>query len=534
MVTPQKRSMPGLTQPSHPSSGLVALSQQDVIEMPFLPGDIIAGKYEVEQLIGSGGMGYVVSAMHVELGEHVALKFLRPEALQIEELVERFAREARAAAKIRSEHIARVFDVGSLPDGVPFIVMEFLEGKDLCDLLHQNGPMPIKVAVEYVMQACEALAAAHAAGIVHRDIKPENLFLTKHAQQLDFIKILDFGISKVALAQGKGKRANVRTQMPLGSPVYMSPEQIRSSEHVDARTDIWSLGCVLFELLTGHLAFDEPSLMQLSAAILEHEPVPLREFLPDAPPELEAVIAKCLEKDANNRYGNIAELAIALYPFAPRRSRISAERCYHALKSAGIECPDFDFNSTYPPSLGEMQLLTTTQPVSGVVTLTNPKLSAGSLPQLRIPTGIAHAPQITPAGTISDAELAELRPKSKLKFVGLGLAAVLLLGGGYVALQSRTAEPPPRTAATPATAVTLQAATPAQAAPQVKAEAPAQAAPAQAEAAPAAVALSALPVQQAHPPAAWGGHRAAPVAAPKASGAAHHHSGEGDEPDVGY
>jgi len=528
MVTPQKR-IPGLTQPSHPSSGLVALSQQDVIEMPFAAGDVIAGKYEIEKLIGSGGMGYVVSAVHVELGERVALKFLRPEALQIEELVERFAREARAAAKIRSEHIARVFDVGALPDGVPFIVMEFLEGKDLCDLLHQSGPMPIKVAVEYAMQACEALAAAHAAGIVHRDIKPENLFLTKHAQQLDFIKILDFGISKVALAQGKGKRANVRTQMPLGSPVYMSPEQIRSSEHVDARTDIWSLGCVLFELLTGHLAFDEPSLMQLSAAILEHEPVPLREFLPDAPPELEAVISKCLEKDANNRYGNIAELAIALYPFAPRRSRISAERCYHALKSAGIECPDFDFNSTYPPSLESGQLYTSTQPVSGVVTLTNPKLSAGSLPQLRMPTA-ARVPSPAPVATISEAELAELRPKSKLKFVAIGVVAALLCVGGYFTFQSHTAEAPPKTAAAPATAVTLQAATPAPA----KADtANGQATGAPVEATPPAVALSALPVQPVHAP-VYGGHRAVPTVAPKAASAAHHRSGEGDEPDVGY
>ncbi len=532
MVTPQKR-IPGLTQPSHPSSGLVALSQQDVIEMPFLPGDLIAGKYEVEKLIGSGGMGYVVSALHVELGERVALKFLRPEALQIEELVERFAREARAAAKIRSEHIARVFDVGSLPDGVPFIVMEFLEGKDLCDLLHQNGPMPIKIAVEYVMQACEALAAAHAAGIVHRDIKPENLFLTKHAQQLDFIKILDFGISKVALAQGKGKRANVRTQMPLGSPVYMSPEQIRSSEHVDARTDIWSLGCVLFELLTGHLAFDEPSLMQLSAAILEHEPVPLRELLPEAPPELEAVLAKCLEKDANNRYGNIAELAIALYPFAPRRSRISAERCYHALKSAGIECPDFDFNSTYPPSFGDMQLYTSTQPVSGVMTLTNPKLSSGSLPQLRVPTvaNPSHSAPVTAA--VTDDELAALRPKKTGKLIGLGVVAALICAGGYFALQTSKAEAPAKTAAAPATAVTLQAATPAPAAPQAKVEAPSTAQAAAPSEAAAPVALSSLPVQQAHAPTP-GARRAAPVALPKAAGGAHHHSGEGDEPDVGY
>ena len=375
--------------------------------MPFAPGDLIAGKYEVIKLIGSGGMGYVVSAMHVELGEVVALKFLRPEALQIEELVERFSREARAAAKIRSEHVARVFDVGVLPDGVPFIVMEHLAGQDLADVLQERGPLPIKVAVEYVMQACEALAAAHASGVVHRDIKPENLFLTKHAQGLDFIKILDFGISKVALAPGK--RGFVRTMMPLGSPVYMSPEQIRSSDQVDARTDIWSLGCVLFELLTGTVAFNEPSLMQLSAAILEHDPVPLRELVEDAPVELEEVVLRCLEKDADKRYGNIAELAIALYPFAPRRSRISAERCYHALKNAGLECPEFEveIQSVFPPSnAGEAAA-----PVSG----TGRRLTRGAL------TGRAvKAPQVrtNAAGRVSNEELETLRPGRNYKVAG--------------------------------------------------------------------------------------------------------------------
>ena len=178
--------------------------------------------------------------------------------------------------------------------------------------------------------------------------------------------------------------------MPLGSPVYMSPEQIRSSEQVDARTDIWSLGCVLFELLTGVVAFDEPSLMQLSAAILEHDPVPLRALVPDAPVELENVILRCLEKDVTKRYGNVAELAIALYPFAPRRSRISAERCYHALKNAGIDCPEFEIVSVYPPSLGELPVLTSTQPVSGVMALSRTKISARRLAGVPRQCGSAH------------------------------------------------------------------------------------------------------------------------------------------------
>ncbi|HYQ02911.1 MAG TPA: serine/threonine-protein kinase [Polyangiaceae bacterium] len=397
---------------SSPTSGLQIAEQ--AIDMPFAPGDLIAGKYEVIKLIGSGGMGYVVSAMHVELGEVVALKFLRPEALQIEELVERFAREARAAAKIRSEHVARVFDVGVLPDGVPFIVMEHLAGQDLADVLQERGPLPVKVAVEYVMQACEALAAAHASGVVHRDIKPENLFLTKHAQGLDFIKILDFGISKVALAPG-GKRGFVRTMMPLGSPVYMSPEQIRSSDQVDARTDIWSLGCVLFELLTGTVAFNEPSLMQLSAAILEHDPVPLRELVEDAPPELEEVILRCLEKDVNNRYSNIAELAIALYPFAPRRSRISAERCYHALKNAGLECPEFEveIQSVYPPSNGEQAVPASGHRMTGAMT----------------GRGLRTSARRTGQAVVNNEELETIRPSKKYKVAGvLALIAATAVG----------------------------------------------------------------------------------------------------------
>jgi serine/threonine protein kinase len=330
-----------------PASGLQPLSQ-DPLQIPFAVGDVIASKYEVTGVLGSGGMGYVISARHTELGEMVALKFLRPEALVHPELVERFAREARAAAKIRSEHVANVFDVGTLPDGTPFIVMEYLAGKDLADHLHQEGPLPVSVAVEYIMQACEALAAAHSHGIVHRDIKPENLFLTRQAQGMQIIKVLDFGISKIALP--RGKRDLVRTQMALGSPVYMSPEQIRRSDQVDARSDIWAIGCVLFELLTGVTAFDEPSLLELSAAILEREPVPLLTLRPDASQELEDVVLRCLSKNPDDRYQNVAELTIALFPFAPRRARISAERCYHMLKNAGVIDTELELSSVHPPS----------------------------------------------------------------------------------------------------------------------------------------------------------------------------------------
>jgi eukaryotic-like serine/threonine-protein kinase len=424
-----------------PTSGLQPLSQEP-LQVPFAVGDVVAGKYEVTGLLGAGGMGYVISARHTELGEMVALKFLRPEALAHEELVERFAREARAAAKIRSEHVANVFDVGTLPDGTPFIVMEHLAGKDLADYLHQEGALPIDVAVDYVMQACEALAAAHAHGIVHRDIKPENLFLAQQAQGMHTIKVLDFGISKVALP--RGKRDLVRTQMALGSPVYMSPEQIRRSDQVDARSDIWAIGCVLFELLTGVTAFDEPSLLELSAAILEREPVPLQTLRPDASVELEDIVLRCLHKDPDQRYQNVAELTTALYPFAPRRARISAERCYHMLKNAGIVKSELQLASAYSPSLSP---------------------NNGTTPSGRMPTGslrtTAASPRTTTPASVDlvvtpDAD-PDFSPGKGKKWVALTAVVALAAAAAFYVVSQRSPGTTPAAAA-PAKGVELPAA----------------------------------------------------------------------------
>ena len=300
-------------------------------------GDILAGKYRVERVLGVGGMGVVVAAHHLQLDERVALKFLLPEALGNPEAVARFAREARASVRIKSEHVARVSDVGTLPNGAPYMVMEYLEGGDLAAWLKQRGAMPIDVAVEFVLQACVAVADAHALGIVHRDLKPANLFCIRRSDGQLSIKVLDFGISKLTDLSGTGPGMGMtKTSALMGSPLYMSPEQMRSSKDVDSQTDIWALGVILFELMTTRPAFLAESVTELAIKVAS-EPAPLiRGFRPDVPPALEAIISKCLEKDKRQRFRNVGELALALLPFAHKRAKASVERISGILQSAGL------------------------------------------------------------------------------------------------------------------------------------------------------------------------------------------------------
>ena len=313
---------------------------QTVQDAPVREGDILAGKYRVEKVLGVGGMGVVVAAMHLELEQRVALKFLLKTAAQSPAVVARFSREARAAAKIKSQHVARVSDVGTLEDGIPYIVMEYLEGRDLSDVLTRQGPLPPGAAVDYVLQACEAIAEAHAAGFVHRDLKPSNLFLAKQADGVEIVKVLDFGISKAVIIdsepQSVRQGALTGTTDIFGSPMYMSPEQLKSSRDVDARSDIWALGTILYELCTGTSPFDRPTVAETFGAILYEKPVPLRKRLHVIPEALEAVILRCLEKDANLRFGNVAELAKALFPFAERATKHSIERTSGVLRRAGV------------------------------------------------------------------------------------------------------------------------------------------------------------------------------------------------------
>ena len=272
------------------------------------PGDMLAGKYQLIRKLGEGGMGVVYEAMHTRIQQRVAIKMLLPEVLELPEVVPRFEREARAAGKLRSDNTARVLDVDLSENGLPYMVMEYLDGVDLGHMLEKQGALPITDAVDYVLQACNAMAEAHAEGVIHRDLKPSNLFVTNAGRK---VKVLDFGISK--LENDKEARVTA-TQAVVGTPLYMSPEQVRSAKHVDARTDIWSLGIILYELVTGRTPF-EGSTTAAAAAICIDNPPPIAQFRQGVPPDLEHAILVALQKEPSARFANVQLLAQAIAPF---------------------------------------------------------------------------------------------------------------------------------------------------------------------------------------------------------------------------
>jgi eukaryotic-like serine/threonine-protein kinase len=296
-----------------------ASKKPEQVAYPPGPGDLLAGKYRVERVLGIGGMGVVVAATHLQLDRLVALKLMLPETAASPETAARFVQEARAAAEVQSEHVVRVLDVGALDDGSPFMVMEYLRGNDFARLLRTHGPLPVIDVAGYILQACEAVAEAHALGIVHRDLKPANLFLTTRADGSPLVKVLDFGISKLTRAGGRGSAGIVLTKShaTMGTPLYMSPEQLRSTRSVGPGTDLWSLGCILYELLAGKPAFMAESAEALGALIATGPAPRVREARPDVPSALEDVILRCLEKDPGARLASVGELARLIGPFAP-------------------------------------------------------------------------------------------------------------------------------------------------------------------------------------------------------------------------
>jgi serine/threonine-protein kinase len=379
----------------------------------------LAGKYSVEAVLGVGGMAVVVAARHLELDERVALKILLPKYRQNEEIVARFRREARAAVKIKSEHVAKVHDVGTLEDGAPCLVMEYLEGLDLESLISDQGPVPRERAVDYVLQACEALAEAHALGIVHRDLKPANLFLSQGADGKPMIKLLDFGISKV------GGMALTRKQSSFGTPHYMSPESLKATDQVDRRADIWAVGAILHELISSRPPFDAEDLAELQTLVKTGAPRTLREDCPGEPSGLEAAILRCLEKDPVKRFANVTELANAIAPFGTPEAQklaLNVRRVADATKGrAAVTDPKLERPPT--PMMG----FSPGGSLAG-------GLSSGAHPALLVPATPSSV-EILRVSTrtsiaVDDDGLDHPKPRGTRAAIAVGvLVAVVLLGG---------------------------------------------------------------------------------------------------------
>ncbi|MDB4964180.1 MAG: Serine/threonine-protein kinase pkn3 [Myxococcales bacterium] len=371
-------------------------------------GTVLVGKYRIESVLGRGGMGMVYRAHHLTLDETIAIKVLRRDVSLDEETVHRFVREAQSAVKLKSEHVARIRDVGTFDDGLPYMVMEFLEGADLGQLVDANGAMNVPVAVDLVLQACDAIAEAHSLGIVHRDIKPTNLFVSFRPDQTAIVKVLDFGISKSSTG---ADLSLTQTSSMLGTPAYMSPEQMRSARTVDARTDVWSIGTVLYELVEARRPFNAESFSEMCVMVAMDPPAPMVHA-----PELEPIVLRCLHKNPKDRYANVPELMRDLAQFAGNAdaARRFITRAHRVL---GLPVPS---NLDSNPAI--QRVITYTTPVPGM------PLS------LVMPAAVA-SPTIST--TLPDAPVPSLR-KSRAGLY-IALVAVLLGIGGALAYVQATA-----------------------------------------------------------------------------------------------
>jgi serine/threonine-protein kinase len=318
-MSEEERPVPDSDPPSQPAP------ERPPLEERIRRGDVLAGKYRVLKAIGAGGMGLVLLAEHVDIGQRVAIKVLRLDGDKDPRgSISRFKREARAIARIRSDHVIRVSDVAELDDGTPYMVMEYLEGRDLRQELGARVQLPIDEAVAYVLQACDGLADAHAAGVIHRDLKPGNLFLADLPSGKRVVKVLDFGISK--LLPRPGEAPLTTTTSLMGSPLYMAPEQMRSSRDVDVRADVWSLGLILYELIAGEPAFGGDTIPEVCMNVMGADPTAISRYREGVPQELQAVLLRCLAKEREDRYPSMQALAKALEPFAAPRGDATVSR----------------------------------------------------------------------------------------------------------------------------------------------------------------------------------------------------------------
>ncbi|HWO08034.1 MAG TPA: protein kinase [Polyangiaceae bacterium] len=455
---------PSLLDDGQPSSG-----------SPLQIGQVVCGKYRIERQIGRGGMGIVLAATHLQLGHLVAIKVMRRDLVADDRALDRLLIEARAAARIRSEHVARVLDVGMLDSGSPFIVMEYLEGENLADLLDRLGALDIDQAAAFLMQCCLALAEVHVADMVHRDLKPGNIFIARRLDGSPTVKIVDFGISKY-IGDARERGATTSPQV-LGSPFYMSPEQMRA-ERVDARSDIWGLGAILFEMLTGRPPFLGDTLPAVYSAVLNHSPPQVDSLRPGVPTGLDDVVQRCLEKDPARRFGDVAALAEALAPYAgamaPAVDRITRILANPDAARARFSLPperaaaargggEEGGAERLPPPLvvsgvvnGEASMAADWEPEGGGVEPGGvPATMIESEPRLGLsppPPDVSWQPS-RPANTGELAPLSATGARAKSPrsgrgwLIGLGAGAALVLAGALLWPRSEPPEPPPRAAA---------------------------------------------------------------------------------------
>ena len=374
------------------------LGSGDMLE----PGALVAGKLRIEKILGQGGMGTVAAATHIGLDQRVAIKILKPELANQPEIVQRFVREARAAAKLKSEHVCRVTDVGETAEGDVYIEMELLEGQDLSSLI-SIGTLDVAVAADYVVQACVAIAEAHHLGIIHRDLKPANLFVTQRLDGSALIKVLDFGIATAPSAEDF---KITKTTTVMGSPGYMSPEHLRSARDVDVRSDIWALGVILYEAVTGKLPFVATSITELAVKVVMDEP----DKLDHVDPRYAAIVSRCLKKPPDERYQNVADLAAELADLAGTPTQTTAHLVAKLLGGS----PSRSVSAAQMPVVSALAATVATKP----------------------PDGSAAKPSTTTLGSAASASFVPPAPR-KRRALAIAAVAVVAAGAGAYALVGR-------------------------------------------------------------------------------------------------
>lgn len=420
------------------------------------PGDLVAGKYRIVRAIGRGGMGVVFAARHELLDQTVALKLLLPDIAVHPDAVSRFLNEARASARIRSEHVATVMDVGLLDSGMAYIVMEFLEGSDLEALLLENGVSSVEEVAHCMLETLEGVAQAHALGIVHRDLKPSNLFRAVRPDGSVSIKVLDFGISKAPRPEDDA--AATATHAMLGSPLFMSPEQVRSAKTVDPRSDLWSLGVIMYRLLTGKAPFMGNNMGEVLAAILTEPHAPIADARPDVPEAFAKIVDRCLERDRERRHANAAELAIALEPFAGAHTDSVARICRVLSARRDAPAPGSILSTQLapegPPAVGGSTVL-----APQTVALVEPPRPAIAKPPEEARAETMLGPSAGPWSGTGDGNATSSRRRLRLAAAGVVL---VLAGAGAVTLAMRDRSPssiPTSASAPAATGLSVPAAT---------------------------------------------------------------------------